>query len=476
MSAPAWGGRALTGTAAARAQTASGGFLTEPGWNVSPIVVSTPAAATVAPGAIFVAPTGLGVTTIPLGVYGPLILDNAGDPIWFRPLATEVAQNFRVQSWRGQDVLTWYEGSADGTYGGSCVIYDSAYRELKRVYGGDGLSCDLHEFLITSRDTALISIYNEVTADLSSIGGPSDGRVVEGIVQELDLERERVLFEWHSLDHVALDESYRTGLTAAGNVDYFHLNAIAVDSDDNLLISARHTSTVYKLDRTSGAIIWRLGGMKNDFQMGTGAGFNFQHDARGHADGTLTLFDNGATGTGDQDVEPASRPLRLRVDQQALTAELVQLYETADPRLAIALGDVQQQPNTNVFVGWGAAGPFSEFDANGNVLFDASFGDGSVSYRALRFPWVGRPDTVPAIAAVSNGDGTMTVSVSWNGATEVASWQVRTGEGPGSLHPAQTAPRSGFETALSVPAAAYAAVAALDASGATLAVSQPLAV
>jgi hypothetical protein len=468
--------RGVEAERAGDAPTGGGGrFVTEPGWNPPPLIIGTQPSGT-AEGSIFLAPIGLGSSEIPPGSYGPMIIDNSGEPIWFRPLLTDVAQNLRVQSYRGADVLTWYEGSPDGTYGGSCVIYDSAYRELKRVHGGNGLSCDLHEFLITSRGTALLSIYNEVSADLSSIGGTGDGRVVEGIVQEIDIESDRVLFEWHSLDHVGLDESYRTELTAAGNIDYFHLNSIGVDNDGGLLVSARHTSTVYKLDRASGAIVWRLGGMKNDFQLGSGAAFNFQHDARAHDDGTLTLFDNGATGTGAEDIEPASRPLRLRLDQSAMSAELVQVYEAADPRLAVALGNVQELPGTNVFVGWGAAGAFSEFSAGGQLLFDASFTDGSVSYRAFRFPWVGSPATEPAAAAVKNGDGTMTVYASWNGATEVAAWTVKSGASEQLLADAQTAPRTGFETAITVPEASYVAVTALDAAGKPLAASEPLAV
>src|SRR5579862_433254 len=217
-------------------------FVTEPAWDPPAVTVTTPAAGT-APGLVFVAPILAGSTTIPPGHYGPLILDNDGEPVWFLPLESEVAQNLRVQWWRGHDVLTWYEGPAASTYGGSCVIFDSTYRELKRVHGGNGYSCDLHEFLITDRDTALISIYNEVTTSLSPIGDPTSGLVVEGIVQELDIDTGRVLFEWHSLDHVGLEESYRTSPTAAGNIDYFHLNSIDVDADGGLLVSARHTST-----------------------------------------------------------------------------------------------------------------------------------------------------------------------------------------------------------------------------------------
>ena len=67
-----------------------------------------------------------------------MIVDDDGEPVWFLPLAMVVAQNLLVQKYRGEDVLTWYEGAAGGTYGGSCVIYDPSYRELHRVQRGTG--------------------------------------------------------------------------------------------------------------------------------------------------------------------------------------------------------------------------------------------------------------------------------------------------------------------------------------------------
>ena len=443
-------------------------FVTEPSWNPPAITVDTPASGT-SPGLVFVAPTGhdamfTSQTTAP-GQFGPMILDNSGQPVWFLPLATEVAQNFRVQTYRGKPVLTWYEGPTGSTYGGSCVIYDSGYRELKRVRGGNGYSCDLHEFLITERGTALLSIYNSVTTNLTSIGGPASGQVTEGIIQELDIEKRKVLFEWHSLDHVAVNESYRATPDGSGNIDYFHLNSIGVDADDNLLVSARHTSTIYKLDRKTGNIIWRLGGMNSDFQMGPGATFNFQHDVRHHTDGTYTLFDNGATGTGSLAVEPISRPLRLRLDLDAMTASLVQTYETTTPRLATALGNLQQQPNGGVFVGWGAAGAFSEFAPNGTVLFDATFPAGVESYRAYRFPWVGTPATSPTAAATNQGNGQMSVYASWNGATQVAGWELNAGPAAQRLSAVTRVARTGFETAITAPAARYVSVTALDNAG-----------
>jgi hypothetical protein len=479
LTGDAFAGRESTRREARVSDSTSPAFLTEPTWNPPAITVGTPASGT-APGLVFVAPTGhnaMFVTqaTTP-GQFGPMILDNSGEPVWFLPLATEVAQNFRAQTYRGRPVLTWYEGPTGSTYGGSCVIYDGSYRELKRVHGGNGYSCDLHEFLITERGTALLSIYNEVTANLTSIGGPATGQVTEGIVQELDIETGKVLFEWHSLDHVALAESYRTTPDSSGNVDYFHLNSIGIDEDDNLLISARHTSTIYKLDRKKGDVIWRLGGTKSDFELGPGAAFNFQHDARTHEDGTLTLFDNGATGTGTLDVEPMSRPLRLRLDLHAMSASLVQTYETTTSRLATALGNVQQQPHGGVFVGWGAAGAFSEFAPAGAVIFDATFPAGVESYRAFRLPWVGTPATAPAVSAVNAGNGQMTVYASWNGATEVAHWQLNAGPGAHRLTGVTRAARAGFETAIIAPAAPYVSVTALDADREALGTSATVAV
>jgi hypothetical protein len=453
---------------------ASGRFVTQPQFDPPPVAVQVPAAADAADGLIFVAPFGFGGAAPPAGRYGPLILDGAGEPVWFLPLSTVVAHNFQVQRYRGRHVLTWYEGKAGSTYGGSWVIYDSAYRELHRVHAGHGYAGDLHEFLITTRDTALLSIYDQVPGGAASAGVP----IVEGIVQELDLDSKRVLLEWHSLDHVPVSESYRAEVTPAGNVDYFHLNSIGVDPRDrHLVVSARHTSTVYKLHRRTGAILWRLGGKRSDFAVGPDVAFNFQHDARMHPDGTLTVFDNGASGPGAEAVEPASRALRLALDEKAMTATLVATYASPVPRLAIALGDVQQLDDGGVFVGWGTAGAFSEFRPDGSVRYDAVFADGSVSYRARRFAWSGRPATRPAVAAQRGADGTLTVRASWNGATEVTQWHLRGGAAPHRLRPLHTSRRRGFETAITLRASAdYVAADALDAHGRRLGTSRTVAV
>ena len=467
------GAAAVPAIAAATPVHRTNVFVTRPDLAPPPLAISTPANGTSA-GFVFLAPYDISGTAPVPGQYGPMILDENGQLVWYLPRKALTAMDLKVQRYRGQHVLTWYEGDVLSGYGGRYHIYDNTYHEIARVSAGNGFSGDLHEFVITSRDTALIAIYGQVTADLTAVGGAAAGQLVIGIVQEIEIATGKVLFQWSSFDHVPVTESNMTQVTTFGNVDYFHLNSIGVDLDGDLLISARHTSTVYKVDRKTGAIKWRLGGKHSDFQFGPGAAFNYQHDVRRHADGTLTIFDNGAWAPG-QTVEPFTRPIRLSLDMNAMTATLVKEYLPATPRVSWAMGNVQQLPDEGVSSGGGQPAAFTEFDATGAVRYDASFADQSISYRAFRSPWAAKPTGHPAVVARPNPNGTLTVYVSWNGSTEVDAWQVRGGAHPAALKTLRTVPRTGFETAIMIPrTSGHVVVAALGVSGKQLAVSAPV--
>jgi len=451
----------------ASVEAADTAYVTRPDLNPPTVVIDTPAAGT-APGYLFLAPFDI---TAAQSAYsgpasqshaGPLVVDEHGEPVWFLPQSSVTAMGLRVQQLDGRDVLTWYEGTVLGPYGGDFVVFDPTYHQVARVKAGGGRHGDLHEFLLTPQRTALISIYYE-NAD----------KIVEGIVQEVDIASGRVLFEWRSLDHVGLDESSMTQVTQAGNVDYFHLNSIDVDTDGHLLVSARHTSAVYKVHRKTGAVLWRLGGTKSDFTVEPAARFAYQHDVRRHPDGTLTIFDNNAAAPTDT---TGSRGMRVALDTKKMRASLVQEWTPGDGRTTWAMGNVQQLADGGVFVGWGTHGSFSEFDPEGALRFDAHFGDRSVGYRAFRFAWEARPKGRPITAVKRNGDGTMTVYASWNGATGVAHWRILTGDHPSRLEAAVTHRRHGFETAMVMPSSSgYLAVAAVDARGRVLRASAPLA-
>lgn len=429
----------------------------------------------VADGLIFLTPNPIG--QLPAGTVpstGPEIVDGQGRPVWFMPIPFGwIAADLRVQTYQGNPVLTWAEGPGfQNTVPGSNTDYicDLNYNVIATVQAGNGLNADEHEFQLTPEGTALITAYNNVPMDLSSVGGPADGIVQEGVAQEIDVATGAVLLEWHSLDHVALSESYAPVPTAPGSVyDYFHINSVKLDADGNILISSRHTWTVYKVNRTTGAVIWRLGGKLSDFTLGSGLPFAWQHDVEAVDSTTLRIFDNESNGT---PVLPYSRVIWVTHDDTAMTASVIRSIDQPQGLSVPAEGDGQALANADTFVGWGVLGRFSEFDPNGNLLFDASLPSQYNCYRAYRFTWSGMPSTSPTATAQFGAGGTTTVHAVWNGATQVATWSVLGGASPAALSPVASAAWNGLDTAIAVAGSVdYVQVVALDASGNTLASS-----
>ena len=474
-------GIALTGTVGCEpisrtlASTAPGGpaparsFRTRPDLRPPAIRVHTESPAA-SPGYVFVSPKKEPGGRAP-SQDAPLILDGSGEPVWFHPLGDprEDAFNFKVQEYRGEMVLTWWVGHHSGYGRGEYVLADRTYREITTVRAGNGYEGDHHEFLVTPEDTALLTIYAEVAMDLSSVGGPVDGRVLDGIVQEVDIESGEVLFEWHSLNHVGLEESYyRPSHDLDWAFDYFHINSVDPGPDGYLTISARRTSAVYKVDRKSGKIVWRLGGKNSDFEMGPGTLIYGQHDARHHHDNIITIFDNARVTRGEE-----SRGIVVEVDEDAMKASLVGQYVRPEMTPADTQGNVQLLPGGHVFVGWGSEPYFSELSWDGELLFDASFPPEVESYRAFRFHWKGEPQTRPEIVAEIGEGDEVHVYASWNGATEVATWRVLAGHRPDDLEAVGSFPRAGFETIATLQAQGpYFAVKAEDDVGQELAISR----
>ena len=441
-------------------------FRSRPDLQPPTVGVNVPASDGVAPGYVFVA------VKKGAGQDGPMIMDNQGRLVWFSK--DRYATDFKVQTYKGEPVLTWWQGGIVAGHGeGEYVIFDSSYREVRRVKPGNGYNKgDLHEFSITPQDTALLTIYDEARTDLSPIGGQKDGPVWDGIAQELDLETGEVLFEWHSLDHVGVGESYRGPEEDPEEpVDYFHINSIEVEPDDNFLIDAKGTYAVYKVDRKSGEILWRLGGKRSDFEMGEGTRTVSQHDARRQEDGTITIFDNGAP----PEVHDQSRGIVVDLDEDAMKATLVREYTHPEKPLATSQGNLQVLSNGNVFIGWGTEPYTSEYSKDGKLLFDVQFSGETQSYRAFRQTWSGRPAEDPAVAAEKGKGGKVDVYASWNGATEATTWRVLAGPDPGELEPVGSVPWAGFETAMAISTdEPYVAVRAEDGSGRALGTSEAI--
>src|SRR5262249_37445744 len=155
-----------------------------------------------------------------------------------------------------------------------------------------------------------------------------------------------------------------------------------------------NTWALYKVDRRTGKVIWRLGGKRSDFALGAGVRFAWQHDVRRQPDGTITLFDNEST----PKVGDHSRLLSLSVDEAAHTVAVARALAHPDGTLADAEGNTQVLPDGHVFAGWGLGRRVSEQDASGKLLFDARLPADYDTYRGFRFAWTGRPADPPALA------------------------------------------------------------------------------
>ena len=334
------------------------------------------------------------------------------------------AYDLRVQRYHGEPVITWIESRGVFSTGPTTdYIADSHYRVIGTVSAGHGLTADIHEFHLTREGTALITSYSTVSRDLSSAGGPASGLVTEGVIQEIDIPTGNVLFEWHNLDHIGLEESHAP-LPGSPTVawDYFHLNAVSLDDDGNLIVGARNTWAAYRIDRRTGAVLWRLGGKKSDFALGENVAFAWQHNptAVDHH-GLVRIFDNESNGS---PVLPYSRVIWVRHDDVHKTATLERWLKHPDSLQAGSQGNAEGLPNGDTFVGWGALPRFSEFDRHDELVFDAALPTGYNSYRAYRYEWVGTPSVRPTAIATRNSEGNTVVHAVWNGATEVASWEV----------------------------------------------------
>jgi arylsulfotransferase ASST len=404
---------------------------------------------------------------------GAVIADDEGRIVWYHEVPKGLeATDFRAQTYRGRPVLTWWQGTITkaGTGRGTYVVYDASYHQIATVKAAHGLDGDLHEFQLTPRGTAYISIYHEVPVDLRSVGGPKDGYAADSVVQELDVKTGKVVFEWHSLDHVPLTESIQADREPAHHatkkrpLDYFHVNSVADGPGRTILISGRNTSALY-LVRRDGSIVWRLGGKRSDFGPAAAVKFRYQHDARFHGPTKISLFDNGAI----PKEEPYTRPLVLKIDAATKTAKILKTFVHPKKLSSPFEGSLELLPGGGAFVGWGGIRKLTEFSAAGNVLFEMTLPYGD-TYRGYRLPWTGNAGGKPLVAV--DGDR---VYASWNGKRGIARWQVLAGPDAGHLAVIASRPWNGLETRIGLETPPKAvAVRAVDASGHVLGRSDAL--
>jgi hypothetical protein len=462
-------------------------FVSAPGLH-PPMVTAdmTTDSAALAPGYFMIA-SFYDLTTTPMvGQSGPLILNSDLQPVWFRPVPTDVvASNLTEQTYNGQPVLTWWQGlvsNTGATESGEDIIVNQHYQTIATLKGQDGWVLTLHELVIQG-DDAWVTANKDIPMNLSKYGGASDGVLDDSAVQEYDIATGKLVYSWDALDHIPLTASHAQPPANGFPWDAYHVNSISLASDGDFLVSMRNTWAAYMVDGKSGSIEWELGGKNSSFTLPADASFEWQHDVKlgpgSQAAEIVTMFDDDCcqiTGGGTY-LAPAgpSRALELKLDTKTHVATLLAQYTLGRSVDAAYMGDAQVLPDGNVVVGWGSQPYISEYTSSGKLILKASLPSPDLSYRATVENWVGLPTSPPTGAALSTASAT-TVYASWNGATEVAAWRVLAGPKAKDLSVVATTKKTGFETAMTVKGAYKTfEVEALNGKGKVIGTSTPFA-
>ncbi|MEO3754165.1 arylsulfotransferase family protein [Streptomyces sp. B6B3] len=395
------------------------------------------------------------------------IYDNSGQLIWTRAATGGgMYYDFEPVTFRGQPALATFQVASFGGTGTRCVILDTSYNEIATLTMQGNYPLDPHDVEFSpDGDRVLLQSYSTATYNLSPYGGPANATIMNPVIQEIDLNTNQVTFQWSAIENIPVTETTESLTGGFGFFDLYHTNSLEYDTDGDILVSARNTSTVYKIDIDTGDIIWRFGGENNDFTFngGSAAMPSYQHDARRLPDGSLSVFDNGNAHS------PAtSRGTVYDIDEQAMTATLVEDMRPTSPLFGMYVGNNRLLDNGNFLVSYGNTGQFEEY-RDGQRVFTGRFDQGYVTYRTERAEWEATPSVPPDVVVdQSADDGSSSVYVSWNGATEVERWRIEAGPSRGELTELATVDKTGFETAARVAAPdddTVYRVTALDASG-----------
>lgn len=410
---------------------------------------------------------------------GPYIFTDKGELVWsgFGFIGPR-SENFQVHTYRGQKVLSIFEGSHNSPMGhghGRTTILDNSYRYLNQIKGGGHKLADQHEFLFFDDKSAVFTIFDPEIRDLTPYGATSDSQqwILDNKIQKVDTDTNRVLWEWSSLDHV--DPTYTNLTLQSGNAGlgtnssqvwhYFYMNAFDVDPETNTyLISARSMCTIFKVDGNTGDIIWQLGGPNSNFSLGEGVDFCWQHDTRMHkkylhhetkgSKEIISFFDNSAhenlAGGPDLQTRKYSAGKVVELDTKTQKATLIASFRAPGDLSVRSQGNLQLLQNGNAFINWGYNGAISEHKPDGTTIFFSKLdtgrlGPGSENYRAFKFEWHAIPYEEPALVAFKEANGT-SCYVSWNGDTETKIWGFFEQTSSDQRIPLGNATRNGFET------------------------------
>jgi hypothetical protein len=314
------------------------------------------------------------------GMYG-VIIDDTGRVVWYVRFPDGPSLNFQAQA-NGRYVAR--PTTADPTDIEPLVEFDPLGNLVRRLGCAGGLRPRFHDVLVEPDGSWWLMCDEVRVMDLSALGGVTAAEVTGTVVQHLDPSG-GLLFQWSAFDHFHLtdvDQGARSGPT----VNWTHGNSLDLDTQGNLLVSFRNLNEITKIDSRTGAVRWRMGGLRNEFSFAEAdPPFLRQHGARVTSDGGLILLDNYGEVLG-------SRAERYLVNEAARTARLTGAYAPTLATRATLGGTTQILPDQRTLVAFGDGGVVQEYDSGGAVVWQIE-GDAGYVFRAQRIRSLYRPAT-----------------------------------------------------------------------------------
>jgi Arylsulfotransferase (ASST) len=316
-----------------------------------------------------------GYVVFAAGLYG-VVIDNTGRVVWYRAFPQGPGLNFQAQP-NGR-----YAARPPGT-AGVWMELDALGNETRTLGCARGVPARFHDLLAARDGSYWIMCDDTRTMDLTQAGGVVDAQVTGTVIHHIGANG-ALLFEWSPFDHFAitdLDVADRSG----ASVNWTHGNALDVDGEGNLVVSFRSLNEVTKIDTRTGAVVWRMGGLRNQitFVDAPSPAFARQHGLRVVGPSELSLLDNMGDAAG-------SHAERYVVDDVQRTARLVASYGS-DPAVIARLGGTTQPlPGDRTLVSFGNGDRVEEYDAQGRVVWRID-GDPGYVFRAQRISSLYRP-------------------------------------------------------------------------------------
>jgi len=316
-----------------------------------------------------------------------LILNNDASPVFTRQMGAQVFDFNRQPNGN----FTYFSRN-----GGKYYELDTNYVRVDSFYTGNGYLTDIHELRVLPNRHALLMSYDKQVIDMSQIvqGGNPAAQVTGLIIQEIDANK-NVVFQWRSWDHIPITDATYEDLLGV-EIDYIHGNAIELDNDGNIMISSRHLDEITKINRTTGSIMWRLGGKQNQFSFPNDPGrFSYQHGIRRLMNGNIIMYDNGNYHT-----PSVSRAVEYIIDEANLVVTKVWEYKNTPVIYGYAMGFAQRLENGNTLISWGAVNPtLTEVKPDGSKALEMNLPTGVFSYRVFKYNY---GSSVTGIEPVNN--------------------------------------------------------------------------